>query len=235
MLYHFFGKDLIIDRNLEQKEQLHQEIKNLGFNFKYNPVFLNQIHSDKVLTISSVKKDYSISPLVKSDAIVTNVKNLPICIVTADCVPILLFDEVSKVVAICHAGWRGAFSQIIENTIAEMQNLGSGINNIKAIIGPAIRQESYEVSGDFFLNFIQKDQANKQFFLKSKKEGSGEEKYLFNLPKFCISKLNNNGIRNIKDKEINTYSNKDDFFRYRRAFHENKEDCGRNVSVIMIF
>jgi len=232
-MHHFFGKDLIIDKNLNKIDNFKQKIRDLGFNFILNPVFVNQIHSSKVLVIDSVGTDYSSSPLIKADSIVTNLKKLPICVVTADCVPIIFFDKKSGVIAVCHAGWRGAFSDIIDSTISQMQNLGSKNSDISAIIGPAIRQNSYEVSEDFYLNFVKKNQNNKIFFIKKTSEQTSNIKYLFDLPAFCYKKLKNNKIKNISDLEIDTYNNKKNFFSYRRSFHEDKQDCGRNVSVVM--
>ncbi len=93
MHHFFFGKDLIIDKNLNKIDNFKQKIRDLGFNFVLNPVFINQVHSNEVLVIDSAKNDYSVSPLIKADAIVTNLKNLPISVVTADCVPIIFFDK----------------------------------------------------------------------------------------------------------------------------------------------
>ncbi len=93
----------------------------------------------------------------------------------------------------------------------KMQNLGSKNNNIAAIIGPAIRQDSYEVSEDFYLNFIKKNQENKIFFVKKDTKQDIDIKYYFDLPAFCYEKLRNNKIKNIFDTKIDTYKNSKDF------------------------
>ena len=82
-----------------------------------NIFLLNQIHSNKFVFIDNKYKS-KIKP--KADAIITDQKKLPIAVLTADCVPILLFDRKKKIIAAIHAGWKGAFAGIIENTVKRM-------------------------------------------------------------------------------------------------------------------
>ena len=76
---------------------------------------LNQIHSNKFVYISK-KNKFRSKP--KADAVITNQKNIPIGVLTADCVPILICDEKTKLVAAIHAGWKGAYKDIISKNIA---------------------------------------------------------------------------------------------------------------------
>ena len=227
--FNFLGKNCIIDRSLENLAPFTEQLKNLNFDYQHNPLFLNQIHGNKVVVIDDSKKIYQ-KPLPKADALVTNIKKLPIAIITADCVPIIFYDEVAEIIAIAHAGWKGAKSNIIENTVQEVLNLGAKIENIKTIIGPCIRQKSYEVSQEFYDDFIKDNQKNMRFFIKSNKECH----FLFDLPKYCSNRIANLGINKIKDQEIDTYSNERDWFSYRRSFHKKETDCGRNISCIIL-
>ena len=73
---------------------------------------------------------------IKADAIITNQKKLPIAVLTADCVPVLLYDYEKKIIAAIHAGWKGAYRGIIKNVINFMHKKGC---NPKNIIGKKIK------------------------------------------------------------------------------------------------
>ena len=97
---------------------------------------------------------------------------------TADCVPLLLYDKQKNMVAAIHAGWRGAFKGIIEKVIKFMTKKGCKKRNIIAAIGPCIKQNNYSVKEDFQKNFLKKIQRTK-YSLKRKKND------LFQSYKFC--------------------------------------------------
>ena len=83
-------------------------------NSKRKEVFLpKQIHSNKFCLIS---KKIS-NKRIKCDAIITGQKRIPIGVLTADCAPIMIFDPKRMVVSIVHAGWKGAFKEIIKKVI----------------------------------------------------------------------------------------------------------------------
>ena len=83
------------------------------------------------------------------DALVTNVKNLPLAVFSADCVPILFTDPVSRVIGAAHAGWKGTVTGIAAKTVHKMvEEFGCLPENIYAAIGPSIGYENYEVSQD---------------------------------------------------------------------------------------
>ena len=91
----------------------------------------------------------------------TNVKNIGLSILGADCAPILFCDNKTKTIGACHAGWRGAFDSIIENIIRKMTELGAKENHIVAAIGPCIQKENYEVGPEFLERFVRKDSKSK--------------------------------------------------------------------------
>ncbi|CAG9706354.1 putative enzyme [Clostridium neonatale] len=80
-------------------------------------VYIKQIHSDKILEYTG--KDIND---MEGDAVITNIKKIAVGIFTADCVPVILVDEVRKVVAAIHSGWRGTFESITFKTIEKMKN-----------------------------------------------------------------------------------------------------------------
>ena len=225
--YNFFGKNCLIERDLEDRENLNDSLKEAGFE-SVKTLFVNQIHSDKVVVIDSPQKIYGEQNLPKADAIISNQTNINIAVITADCAPILLFDEKNKIIGAVHAGWKGAKLGIIKNAVFEMKNLGA--KNIKAVTGPMIQQKSYEVSQDFYDDFLLENKENEQFFLKGKIDG----KYLFNLNSYVENKLIEEGIEEIQNQKIDTYQEEEKYFSYRRATHQTLIDCGRNVSAISL-
>lgn len=225
--YHFFGKNCIIDRQLQNRSNLELALSEQKIYGSHN-LFVNQIHSNEVVVIDAEKKIYGNQGLPKADALVTNLPNVVIGVITADCAPILFFDEKKKIIAAAHAGWRGAKSGVIRATIAEMRKIGA--ENIQAVIGPMIRQESYQVSPEFFDDFIAEDSANKIFFAAD----VSADKYQFDLPAYVVEKLHQAGVEKVTDLQIDTYKNDRDFFSFRRSTHLEENDCGRNVSVIVI-
>ena len=106
----------------------------------------------------------------KCDGIVTKHKNIILSVLTADCAPILFFDQKKSIIGACHAGWKGALNGIIENTLSSMKLLGANINNINCSIGPCIEQSSYDVKSDFFKIFVDKSTRNRKFFIEINKD-----------------------------------------------------------------
>jgi YfiH family protein len=225
--HYFFGKDCIIDRELSKREELNCSLTKQGFRHS-NMLFVNQIHGAEIVVVDAKEKIHGDQNLPKADGLVTNLPNIAIGIITADCAPILLFDEEKNVIAAIHAGWRGAKLGVISAAVEKMKKLGA--QKISAIIGPMIQQKSYEVSQEFFDDFTSENQANKKFFI----DGLKADKHLFDLPSYVEEKLCEAGISEIKNERIDTYENEQNLFSFRRSTHRGEKDCGRNVSVIMI-
>jgi hypothetical protein len=223
----FFGKECIVDRGLKNLDNLAYNLKVQRFNFQ-NILMLNQVHGKEVVVIDNKNKIYSDLERPKADGIVSNLKEVVLGIVTADCSPILFFDDEEKIIGACHAGWRGAKLGVIEQTIKEMRLLGA--KNISAKIGPMIQQQSYEISLEFYDDFIEENIDNKKYFMTI----GNSSKMLFNLCKYVEDKLARNEILSIENSAIDTYSNEQNYFSYRRSNHQNQADCGRNISVIAI-
>ncbi len=186
---------------------------------------LNQIHSNKYIYID---KKYQFKSKPKVDAVITNQTNLPIAILTADCVPILICDSKKKIIAAVHAGWKGAFKGIVDRVIKFMVKKGSKPQNITAVIGPCISIDNYEVQYDFKSKFLRKDRKNKIFF-KSK-----YKKLYFDLSMYVKSVLLKNKIKKIEKIKIDTFDIKNKFFSARRALSLKHDDYGRNISIIML-
>ena len=212
------------DNPSDVKENL-QIVQNKIKSTAKNIFLLHQIHSNKVVYIDE-KKKFKSKP--KADAVITNQKNIPIGILTADCVPILICDKRKNLIAAIHAGWKGAYKDIINNVIQFMIKKGSNPKNITAAIGPAISAKNYEVKEDFKRKFVQKDKKNNKFFKINRK------KLYFDLPNYVKSCLLKNKIKNIESINIDTFDVNNNFFSARRALKLNHDDYGRNISIIML-
>jgi YfiH family protein len=190
-----------------------------------NIFLLHQIHSNKILYINS---KYKLKKKPKADAVITDQRNLPIAVLTADCAPILICDNKKKMIAAIHVGWRGAYKGIIDNVIKFMIKKGCKLKNITAAIGPSISVKNYEVKENFKKKFIKKDKKSLKYFKISK------NKLFFDLTKYAYSLLLKNKIKNIDIIKVDTFNIKNKFFSARRALALNHNDYGRNISIIML-
>ena len=194
---------------------------------KSNEIFLvKQIHSSKFIFLSKNTKIKNKN--IIADAIITDREKLPIAILTADCVPILLFDKKRKMIAIIHAGWKGAIKGIVDKVIKFMLNKGCNRKDITVAIGPSITQKNYNVKLDFKNKFIKKHKKNKVFFKNTNKL------IYFDLPNYIKSQIKFNKIVKIDMINIDTYDKKNNFFSARRSLKLKHDDYGRNISIIMI-
>lgn len=106
-------------------------------------IFPVQTHENKVVSVTSKT---SADQLDCTDALMTNEKGISIAVMSADCVPVLLYDPVKQAVAAIHAGWRGTVADIVGETVRAMQQqYGTDPKDIVAGIGPSISSEVYEV------------------------------------------------------------------------------------------
>ena len=190
-----------------------------------NIFLLHQKHSNKFVFLDKYPHN---SKKVKADAIITNLVKLPIAVLSADCAPILLYDKQKNMIAAIHAGWRGAFKGIVSKVINFMIKKGCKKNNITAVIGPCISQESYNVREDFKKKFLKKNKKNSIFF--KKKKGI----IYFDLPNFIKFQIKLTNISKIDMINIDTFNKKNNFFSARQSLNSNYDDYGRNISLIMI-
>ena len=212
------------DNKLNVKKNLEIVRKKISTNAK-SIFLLKQVHSNKFIFIDE-KYNNKKKPL--ADAVITNQRNLPIAVLTADCSPILIYDKKKKIVAAIHAGWKGAYKGIIDNVIKFMIKKGCKTNHMVAVIGPSISLKNYEVQIDFKQRFINQRKKNSCFFKIDKK------KLYFNLAGYIQSSLKNNKIKDIDILKIDTFDIKNKFFSARRALKLKHNDYGRNISIIML-
>ena len=193
---------------------------------KESLITLNQTHSDQVIYF---KNKNDIKNKLNGDAIVSSTQNIGICILTADCAPILIYDPKKKIIACIHSGWKGALNGIIKNTLKKFNELNSNNGDLIAAVGPCINKKNYEVREDFFKKFIIKDEKNSLFF-----EKISNERYIFDLRGFINKQMFNLNVKNIENIEKDTFSEREFFYSYRRSLINKEKDYGRCISVILM-
>jgi YfiH family protein len=186
-----------------------------------------QIHSPKVVVAD---EPWDVETRPRADAIVTRTPGLAIGVSTADCGPLLFADRAARVIGAAHAGWRGAFTGVIEGTIAAMEGLGADRSRMTVALGPLIRQDNYEVSENFVDEFLRADETHARFFAPAGRAGHA----MFDLPAFIASRLEHAGISRFEDMGLCTYADPDRFYSYRRSVHRAEPDYGRHVNAIVL-
>lgn len=104
-------------------------------------VWMEQLHTNTVTLVDGP----SATPVEATDALVTRQKDLALCVLVADCTPVLLSDYTAGVIGAAHAGRMGARNGIVKNTVEAMVELGAEPSRIQVLLGPAAAGESYEV------------------------------------------------------------------------------------------
>ena len=186
-------------------------------------VIPRQTHTTNVRIITDVP---TLEELQDVDAVVTHLKGFCLCVSTADCVPILLYDKVKQVVAAVHAGWRGTVGRIVGKTLEAMKShYGTEGKDVIACIGPSISLESFEVGDEVYDAFAEAgfdmDRIAKKY-----------EKWHLDLWEANRLQLLAQGVlpKHIEVAGICTYQQHEDFFSARRLGIKS----GRILSGIML-
>lgn len=195
------------NRNTEEGQK---NIDSLKEDFEVNEViYLHQVHSDDVFVFNNDDDEFREK---EGDAIVTNEENVIIGAFTADCVPVILVDEVKGVIAAIHSGWKGTFNSITKKTIEKMiKEYFVNVEDVKVYIGPHIRKCCYEVSEELKEKFLDKTKI--------------DENELFNGRNLSMERCILEDLRMMNIKEDNiysinlcTYCEKDmELFSYRKS------------------
>ncbi len=178
-------------------------------------IFPKQNHSANVKVIKRefLKADEQEKKvfLKETDAVVTNIQGVCLGIKTADCVPVLLFDSINKVIAAVHAGWRSTLKGIILKAVHSMvSEFSSDSSEIIAGIGPSISPAVYEVGQEVYSRFDKK-------YLKPVHNNPPNKRFL-DLWQANHDQLTQAGIpeKHIELAGLCTYSNPEFFFSARR-------------------
>jgi hypothetical protein len=189
-------------------------------------VTVHQVHSGTAILVTAPYPD---DARPHADAMATATPGIVLGILTADCTPVLLADAEAGVIGAAHAGWKGALGGVLAATVEEMERLGATRSRIAAAVGPVIARKSYEVDEAFLRRFAEADPEHERFFSPGR-----EGHHQFDLEGFAVSRLAAAGVSRIEALGLDTYSQPDRFFSYRRATHRGEPDYGRQIALIAL-
>lgn len=199
------------EKNVNNYKELCKAIKLNSDNL----IKANQAHTDNILCVDKIEKNEKIDTIEKSDGLITNTKGIVLATTNADCILLLFFDPVKKVIANVHSGWKGTLQRISEKTVGKMvENYGCKPKDIIVCICPSIRKCHFEVGKDvkelFFNEFKNLENINE--FIINKENKWFIDTVLIN--KLILKKV---GIleENIEDSNICSVCNKDMIHSYR--------------------
>lgn len=178
-----------------------------------------QTHSDHVLKVSQAGRPED------TDAVFTDTPDLCVCVKTADCIPVLLYDDRLHSVAAIHAGWRGTVARIAVKTLMQMTDQPEYVH---AIIGPGISLQQFEVGDEVYKAFMQ-EQFPMQHIAKRFPDGKGNERWHIDLWEANKWMLQEAGVKDIFIQGICTRTSQDYFSARRETIN-----TGRNMNGIFI-
>ncbi|NMA74682.1 MAG: peptidoglycan editing factor PgeF [Bacteroidales bacterium] len=193
----------------------------------------HQIHQDTIriidddfLHLSSEKQKEQLDGV---DALITNIPHCCITVATADCVPIMAYDNNNQVVTVIHSGWRGTLLRIVERSMEQMnQHFNTRPEDLKVCLGPSISLDAFEVGSEVYSAFKNEKFDVDSFSLYKPSTG----KYHLDLWKCIEQSLERIGVSKsqIEISNICTYTNYKDFFSARRLGIKS----GRTISGILL-
>lgn len=207
-------------QHVQQNRELLCQFLGLPFSHLLMP---HQTHHDKVCKIDesflSLSQSEREQRLEGIDALMTDLPDVCVSVSTADCIPVLLYDDVHHAVAAVHAGWRGTVSSIVRKTVERMEEVyHTDVNDVKAVIGPGISLDAFEVGDEVYDAF---QSAGFPMMQIAKRYVLSEEKTKWHIDLWEANRweLLQSGVpfSHIHLSGICTYSHNDRFFSARRA------------------
>lgn len=176
-------------------------------------VWLNQVHGTDVAQLPCDTVPES------ADAAFSSMEGQVCAVLTADCLPVFFCDQFGTQVAVAHAGWRGLCAGVLESTLACFTQ----VNQVMAWLGPAIGPAAFEVGGEVREAFTEVLPEAEEAFKPARESG----KWFGDLYLLARQRLAAAGVNQVYGGDYCTFSEKDQFFSYRR-----QSKTGRMASVI---
>ncbi|GAA4337871.1 peptidoglycan editing factor PgeF [Pigmentiphaga soli] len=175
------------------------------------PRWLEQVHGTAVADVDALPAD----AVPRADAAVTRRPGTVLAIMTADCLPVVIADARSSVLAVAHAGWRGLLAGVLEQAVTAMA-VGPGVP-VRAWLGPAIGPQAFEVGDEVRAAFVAEDPACAcAFAATGGHDAQGAPKWLADLPALAQHRLRRAGVGVVVHSGLCTVAESDRFFSYRR-------------------
>lgn len=210
-------KDLV-DKNIFSAQ------KQLGLNNSYIK-FIKQVHSNDINIIDHK----NIFKETIADGSITIIKDICLAILTADCVPIFLYDRNNHLICAIHSGWRGCLKNIVSVAMKKISSITNNSNDISAIIGPCLGKNNFKVDEKFKKKFLEKEIEYNNFFVQN---DHYPKTIYFDMRGLIDFQLQNTSINQIHHVNKDTYAEKNLFFSHRRAIHTDSLPTGRMVNII---
>lgn len=169
-----------------------------------------------------------------TDALITFEKGIPVGVVTADCVPILLYAPDIRGVAAVHAGWKGSLGGIVDKALDVMVDRGADLSKLVVVYGPSISMLNYEVDWELGERFRQAGFRDYVYYL----HGSGEKPHI-DLQGVNMERLMGRGVKkeNIYLNDFCTLGSRDPNDSSQSRYHSYRRDgdrSGRQLTAITI-
>ena len=217
---------LSLEQIIKNKDSYKKICKSLGIEYN-NIVKTNQVHGSIIKGINK-KVNYSCPDFYDefyegTDGLITDKENIAICATNADCILLMMYDPVKKVIANVHSGWKGTLQRIGMKAIDMMQELYScNPKDIICCISPSIRECHFEVDTDV------KEMFEETFYNYKESMKHKNEKWHIDTVKINKEMLKEKGLReeNIIDSKICTVCNSKYIHSYRGSHHNNGLEIG---------
>ncbi|KAA2214793.1 peptidoglycan editing factor PgeF [Teichococcus oryzae] len=194
------------------------------------PESLSGVHQVHGIAVAEVTAPIPNGARPQADALVTRQPGLALGVVTADCGPVLFADRKAGVVGAAHSGWRGAVAGMLEATLDAMERLGAHRADIAAVVGPCIRQDSYEVGADLRDAVLAQNAEAERFLIAARRPGH----WLFDLPGYCAARLVAAGAGMVGVIATDTFADAERFFSHRRRTLNGEGPIGHQLSAIAL-
>ncbi|MBM3602542.1 MAG: laccase domain-containing protein [Alphaproteobacteria bacterium] len=207
-------------------------------------VTLYQTHSPDVVVVNSANPadcpDFAHQDRPRGDALITQSPGLVIGVLTADCLPLLLYAPDIAAVAAVHAGWRGTVAGVVPATLQRLKAMGADLSRLRAAAGPHLQAASFQVGQDLREQFLAINPAFEAHFSPwslpnhSVAVPPESDKWRFNLSAVVRDQLAAAGVPAMELLPQDTYGDEGDWFSFRRATHREESDYGRQVAAIAL-
>jgi YfiH family protein len=181
-------------------------------------VWCRQVHADRVTVVGAGDLGRGarseVDVVAETDALVTDLVDVPLVVTIADCVPIVVYDPRNHVVGLAHAGWRGTVRRIGSRTVEVMrERFGTDPSDVMAAIGPSIAAADYEVGGDVIVQAADAFGAGAERILRMLPAGKAQ----FDLWEANVQDLEHAGVprAQIEVAAVSTAAALDEFYSYR--------------------
>lgn len=183
--------------------------------------FPSQVHLTRIVNVTSHTPK---EELMETDALISNEPGICIAVMSADCVPILLYDRKNNAVAAVHSGWKGTVAKILEKTLKTMhETFGTNGVDLIAGIGPSVSQDAYEVGEEVVTQVKKSFDRSSELMIPQP-----NNKAKLDLWKANEFQLREFGVTDIEISDLCTVKNNSNFFSARKG------DSGRFAAGIML-